>query len=136
MTPLIIVGVLTTAILLYFLARTAARGASLAEAVRETERTGAPEPVVSYVCDQPADRRPTHWDDALSRLWQNYSRIEAARVLTEAARESDASILQYWIRQVLEVEPDIARKIFSEEFLESCYEPEVASRCGKSGCCS
>ncbi|MFB6264685.1 MAG: hypothetical protein ABEL76_13835 [Bradymonadaceae bacterium] len=136
MTTFYAVGALVTAAFVVFLARTASRGASMADAVERVRESGEPDPIVEFVQSQPEQKRPTHWDDALGRLWQKYDRIEAARVVVAAARRSDASILQFWIRKVLEVEPAIAEKIFTQTFLDEHYDPDVAARCGSSGCCS
>lgn len=129
-------GVVTAFAVVLFLLSRAGQDANLSSAIDQTRRTGAPEPIVEFVADQPEDRRPTHWDNALKQLWDSYNRTEAARVVMAAARRSDASILQYWIQQVLDVEPRIAEEVFTESFLRAHYRPDVASRCGKSGCCS
>ncbi len=128
-------AVFTVAAVLLFFVSQASQGAKLSTAVEQTRRTGSPEPVVEFVTAAPEERRPTHWDDALGQLWQAYARVEAARLVMAAARRSDATILQYWIKRVLEVEPRIADEVFTESFLAAHYRPRVADRCGKSGCC-
>ena len=77
----------------------------------------------------------TGWDNALTELWRTYHRQTAALLVVEAAARSDADIIQYWIGQVIQVEPEIARETFTQEFLETHFNPDVASRCGRKGCC-
>lgn len=120
---------------LLFVGRLAFDGSQLESALSEAHSSGELDGVVEAVQAAPADKRPTKWDHAIDQLWQAYNRETAAELVVEAAERSDATILQYWIQQVLEVEPRIADEVFSEEFLADHYDPAVASRCGKSGCC-
>lgn len=120
---------------LLFLGRMAFETSQLEDALAEARSSGDLEGLVEAVEAAPADKRPTKWDYALDQLWNAYERETAAELVVEAAPRSDATILQYWIQEVLQVEPKIADRVFSEEFLERHFDPEVASRCGKSGCC-
>jgi hypothetical protein len=81
------------------------------------------------------DPEGTGWDQAISQLWRTYHRETAAALVVQAAQHSDADIIQYWIARFIEVETDIARETFSQEFLAEHFQPEVASRCGRRGCC-
>lgn len=77
----------------------------------------------------------TAWDQAIGALWEAFHRETATRLVVEAATRSDAPILQYWIKRVLEVEPELAEAHFSQEFLARHFRPEVAAKCGRScGC--
>lgn len=120
---------------LLFLGRMALESSQLDAALSEAHSSGELDAVVEAVQAAPAEKRPTKWDYAIDQLWQAYARETAAELVVEAAERSDATILQYWIQQILEVEPRIADDVFSEEFLAEHYDPQVASRCGKSGCC-
>lgn len=128
-------GIATGLAVVFFIARFASQGSKLSDAVDQVRRTEHPGPVVELVEEAPADKRPAMWDQAIGDLWNAYAREEAACLVMAAARRSDATILQYWIKQVLEVEPQIAEEIFPESFLQTHYKPRVAARCGKSGCC-
>ena len=50
-----------------------------------------------------------------------------------AQRHESCSISQYWINQVLSVEPNMAKETFGKDFLDSHYKPEVAAKCGHVG---
>jgi hypothetical protein len=54
-------------------------------------------------------------------------------VLELARNHGSANIAQYWIRQVLTVEPQMAKEKFSKDFLRNHYQPEVAVKCGQIG---
>ena len=76
------------------------------------------------------------WDQAITNLWQSYHRETGARLVVEAAKRTDAPVVQYWIRRFQEVEPEIAGEHFSEEFLTAYYRRDVAAKCGRSCGCS
>jgi hypothetical protein len=97
--------------------------------------TGDLDSLIEHIEASPSGEHPTKWDQAIKALWQSYNRETAARLVIESAKRCDAPIIQYWIRQVLEVEPELAARHFSEEFLAQHFRPDVAARCGKScGC--
>ncbi|MEL6179418.1 MAG: hypothetical protein AAFS10_10715 [Myxococcota bacterium] len=112
------------------------RPGRLKRALQHARRTGELAPVVEAIERTPRPSQPNAWDQALSELWRAYERELAARLVMEAARRSDADIVQYWIRQVLEVEPEIAREVFTPSFVNEYFDPLVASRCGRGGCSS
>lgn len=119
----------------YSLWRLASKSKQLDAAIDSMRRSGTPSPVVAVISQAPEDERPNLWNQAISKLWQTYDRREAAELVVEAVQTSDATILQYWMNQILEVEPDIASEVFDQAFIDEHYDPDVASRCGPSGCC-
>ena len=131
----IAIGVAIAGLIGLMLARTALKGSRLSSAIERFRETGEAGVVIEAVQAVPEDQRPSHWDQAIGGLWQNYARREAAILTREAVKCSGATILQYWMRQVLEVEPAIARDVFTREFLDEYFDADVAARCGKSGCC-
>lgn len=91
-------------------------------------------PLLTLVERAPKQTQPDLWDQAISQLWQRYERELVAKLLLEAAPRSDAKIIQHWLRQLLEIEPEIAKEHLSEAFLLAHFKPEVASKCGRCGC--
>jgi hypothetical protein len=78
--------------------------------------------------------QPAAYNYAIRRLWDAYHRELAARLARELARNfGTVPISQYWLQQVLQVEPAIASQQFDKEFLATYFVPEVAARCGKAG---
>lgn len=128
-------GIILTVAVLALLAKTALRASGVAAGTAHARKTGELSAVISAIETTPFAEQATQWDQAIGELWQSYAREEAARLVIEAADRSDADIIQYWIRQVLEVEPEIASTHFTQEFLDEHFQPEVAAKCGRSGCC-
>jgi predicted nucleic acid-binding Zn ribbon protein len=75
-------------------------------------------------------RRSAFFHAAIQFLWANWQRPLAASLAREYARQCpDERLCQYWLRQVLEIEPEVARQVFDEPFLAGSYRPEVAKSC-------
>lgn len=115
--------------------RLASQAKQLEAALNSMRQGGSPSPVLAVVSQAPDDKRPDLLNQAISGLWQSYDRRKAALLVKEAVQVSNATVLQYWMNQVLEVEPDIAEDVFDQAFIDQHYNPEVAERCGPSGCC-
>jgi hypothetical protein len=78
--------------------------------------------------------RTSHYNHAIRQLWDDYDRSLAIELVRElASRYPESLVAQYWLRQALQVEPELANRLLSREFLESHYAPEVAARCGPVG---
>lgn len=122
-------GVGMALIAMFFLRKTGSPNAMAAA------RSGDVSLLVASLAGTTGDDAATRWDNAISDLWKTYHRETAAEVVVQAAQHSDADIIQYWIAQVIQVEPDIAREKFSQEFLMEHFRPDVATRCGRKGCC-
>ena len=112
------------------------RPGRMRRALKLARETGDLTLVVEAIERTPRLEQPNAWDQALSELWRAYERELAAQLVIEAARRSDADIVQYWIQQVLTVEPMIAREVFTQEFVTEFFDPLVASKCGRGGCSS
>ena len=107
----------------------------MGQALEKARRTGEVAGVVAIVEAAPEKKHPNLWDQSIGTLWQEYHRPAAIALIVAAARRSDAPVIQFWIKKALEVEPEIAVEIFTPEFLEEFFRPEVAARCGRVGCC-
>ncbi len=105
------------------------------QALAQWQRTGDLAPLAGLIAAKPADRQATAWDQAIKTLWQSYEREAAARLTVEAAQRCDAKIIQYWMKQIMEIEPGIASRVFTQAFLDSYFNPEVAASCGRCGSC-
>lgn len=107
------------------------RGPSLLRAVQEAEAQQDIQPIRHAVEQLSGKRRSHFFQRSIEILWQKWERELAAQVIQEfATLHPDEKISQYWIRQVLEFEPQTANKAFSSSFLEAHYRPEVAAMCG------
>lgn len=80
------------------------------------------------------DAQATAFNTATRSMWDRYERALAGRFIREMGPGiAKANIAQYWLKQVQEVEPEIARETLDDEFLREFYNPEHAARCGKFG---
>lgn len=77
---------------------------------------------------------PTEYHRVIKRLWDGYHRQEAAKVArVYLERHKDAPTAHYWIKRVLQDEPDIAAEYLDTTFLDAFYDPGVACKCGTYG---
>ncbi len=78
--------------------------------------------------------RKTALNHAISRMWENYERQLATDLIMELAkRYGDSLIAQYWLKQLITVEPQIARQRLPQDFIQTHYRPELAAQCGPVG---
>ncbi|MBK04640.1 MAG: hypothetical protein CL920_19825 [Deltaproteobacteria bacterium] len=74
------------------------------------------------------------YQEAIQRLWESYHRELAAELIREFALAfPEEKITQYWMKQIIEIEGEIARETLGEHFIESYYDPSVANSCGVAG---
>lgn len=124
----VVAAVGMAAVAIFFMRRPSGKSAMAAA------RAGDVVPIIAAIEAGSGDRA-TRWDAAISDLWSTYHRETAALLVVEAAHRTDDDIVHYWIAQVLQVEPDIAGVTFTQEFLMEHFRPDIASRCGRKGCC-
>ena len=110
------------------------RPSALGRAVTTTLSTGKLEPILVVIEKKPQSQQATHFNIAIKRLWDNYEREMAIRLVKEMAKRlSDTTIAQYWMRHVIEVEPGLAKKAFDQRFIQTYFKPDVAAQSGKVG---
>lgn len=118
-----------------FVVATRARPMTLGRALKVARTSGDIQQVVQLIERKPKALQPTAWDQAIQDLWRSYHREAATDLMVEAAHRSDAPIIQYWLRQVMEVEPEIAEARLPADFMLEHFDPEVAASCGRCGSC-
>lgn len=92
------------------------------------------EPIVEAIAKLKPSARPTAYNHAIRRLWDDYHRPLAIDLAKELAKNhSSAKIAQYWLKHVMQVEPKMAREKLPSEFLKQYYHPDVAAQCGPVG---
>ncbi len=95
---------------------------------------GDPKPLLAALAEVREGKQPDEYNRVIRGLWDDYNREEAVPVIKALAiTHGAAPIAQYWIQQVREVEPDLARRFFDEDFINANFKPEVAATCGKVG---
>jgi hypothetical protein len=131
MSGLIWVGVVALVVLLVLWSRFAPSTANL---VRRAAKSGDLGPVLATLAKKRPLAQPTAFNQAIRLLWDMDRRPLALELVKElAARHGDARIAQYWLHQALTIEPGIARKVLSRDFVARHYQPEVAAQCGPVG---
>jgi len=107
---------------------------SLDKVVGQSAKQNDTRPILEAISKMSAGARPSAYNRAIRRLWDGYQRPLAAELVVELAKNhGDSNIAQYWIKQVMTVEPQMAQEKFSREFIKDHYQPEVAAKCGQVG---
>ena len=76
----------------------------------------------------------TCFNKAVKAMWNSYERPLAVSLIRAIGPlVSTAHIAQYWMKQALDIEPELAKESFDDDFLHAYYHPEVAAKCGKAG---
>ncbi len=126
MVPWLVVALLV--VVAWFLL--AKRGPSPVVLAREAARSHDLTALLQAAAALPPAGRSAFFHGAITYLWTNWQRPLAASLAREYARQCpDEKLCQYWLRQVLEIEPEVAREAFDEPFLAGFYRPEVAKSC-------
>jgi len=106
----------------------------LDKAVKESIDSQDISPLVTAINKRPINSRPAAFNHAIKRMWDAFQRPMAIQLVKELVKDyGNKPIAQYWIKQVLQIEPRMAKKSFSKRFLQTYYRPELASKCGPVG---
>lgn len=97
-------------------------------------RSGDVAPVLVALHRLSPSAQPTEYHRVIKRLWDGYHR-ETAVVLTRdfAQHHKEAPTAQYWLKQFLQNEPEIAKEHLDAAFLEAFFVASVAAKCGSYG---
>ncbi len=110
------------------------RSPSLNRLTAQAASTGDVTALASAISEMEGTAREDAFNSATKQLWGGYHRAQACALITAMGdRLGDTKILQYWIKQALEVEPEEATQAFDEDFLLRIYRPAVAQQCGSFG---
>jgi hypothetical protein len=110
------------------------RGSSAQAAAEKAAEAGSIAPISEAAGKLPFEKRSKFYQQAILALWNNWQRPLAVHLVKEfAEKHSSEKICQYWLKQVLEVEPLESQKAFDKRFLTAHYRPEVAKSCGLTG---
>jgi hypothetical protein len=110
------------------------RGPSPVALARQAAESQDLAPILEAAAALSPTARSALFHDTISFLWRNWQRPLAARLVREYVSQCpDEKLCQYWLKQVLEVEPQAARDTFDQPFLTRFFRPEVAKSCGQGG---
>lgn len=97
-------------------------------------RSGDASAVLAALRTAPTADRVTDYHRVIRRLWSGYHREVAVAVAMDFAQQArTAPVAQFWLREFLQNEPEIAEKHLSAAFLAEFYNPTVAAKCGSHG---
>ena len=132
MSPIVWIAIAAAAIVLFLLSKVFMP--SLDKVVGQAAKQNDTGPILEAISKISSGAQPSAYNRAIRRLWDGYQRPLATELVVELAKNhGDSNIAQYWIRQVMTVEPQMAKEKFSREFIREHYQPEVAAKCGQVG---
>jgi hypothetical protein len=128
MSPSMWLALIGGAVLVFLLYRAVKTPLSkVVDAAVENQEIGA---ILDAIGELRDSARPAGYHRAIRRLWDKYHRPLAADLVKELARKhAEIPIAQYWLKQVITVEPALARSKFTKKFLRTYYQPEIAAKC-------
>jgi len=126
MVPWLVVALLLV-IAVALLAKRGPSPIALARAAAESQDLA---PLLQAADALPLKQRPAFFHAATLTLWNGWQRPLAAQLVREFAnRHPDERLVQYWLRQMLQIEPAVAGQTFDEPFLAGVYRPDEAKSC-------
>ncbi len=109
------------------------RGSTVSRLLSGAVESGDVGPLVAYAEALPAGQRSAFYQSVIAHLWDTWNRPLAAQVVKEFAKNhSEEKICQYWLKQVIEIEPLAAQRWFDDGFVKRYYNPQVAKSCGRT----
>lgn len=110
------------------------KGNTLGKAIKEARKTHDVAPVIAAIDEDKTADVPTTYNSIIKSMWESYDRETATDLIKALLERNDtAPISQYWLKTVMDVEPDIARKKLGESFINAHYNEGIASKCGGCG---
>ena len=110
------------------------KGNSIGKAVKECRKTHDVKPVIAAIDEDSTVDVPTVYNSAIKSLWEAYDRETATDLIKALLERNDqAPISQFWLKTVMDVEPDIARKKLGNDFIQAHYNEGIAAKCGGCG---
>lgn len=107
---------------------------SLSGVINEAKEKNDITPIVEAVDQLKPSAQPAAYNHAIRRIWDDYERPLAITLVKELARKHHSTLIaQYWLKQVMQVEPQMAREQIDKEFFEKYYQAELAAQCGPVG---
>ena len=111
---------------------------AISKAVSETLKDHDIKHVLDVIDESASvSKQATDFNTAIKPIWDAYERELACGLIKNMVKRcSNEPIAQHWLLQVAQVEPDLARKQFSEAFLKEYYKPDIAAGCMGGSCSS
>ena len=110
-------------------------GSPKSKAFKVVRHTHDPSGLIAAIDADKTSDIPTEYNAYIKTLWDAYDRETATKLIQALLERNDtAPISQFWLKTLLEVEPELARTLLGEAFITSHYKEGIAAKCG-GGCC-
>ena len=127
-----IIWIILAVVIIFFVFKTFS--ASLDSAIDNAIKNKNINDLLAIIKKKAQTLQPTAYNHAIRGLWDAYERDLATQIMKDLAIDhKEENITQYWLKQVMTVEPEIANLHLGTEFMNSYYIPEVADKCGSFG---
>ena len=128
MSPVAWLAIIAAAVAVFFLYRVFKTPLDkVVDVALEKQEVGM---ILDAINDLRESARPAGYNRAIRRLWDKYHRPLAVEIVKDlASKHAEIPIAQYWLKQVITVEPALAKRKFTKKFLRTYYQPEIAAKC-------
>ncbi|NMB75129.1 MAG: hypothetical protein GYA21_08360 [Myxococcales bacterium] len=107
---------------------------SISKEVARYQRTGDVAPLLARIRSRRPAARPAAFDLAIKTMWNAYQRELCPPLIRELAKDHTREpVAQYWLSQLMQVEPKMAREHLDQNFVSRFFLPDLAARCGRAG---
>lgn len=131
---MMLVIVIGGALLMVIIGIMVLKSSSMSKAISKSRETQDVKPILEEIDKGKSLDMASAFNVSIKTIWDAYDRELATELVKEFLLRNDkAPIAQHWLRQVLEIEPELARKQMGEVFIRDHFHEEIASQCG-SGC--
>lgn len=112
----------------------AVSGNPKSKAFKVVRKTHDPSGLIAAIDADKTSDIPTEYNSYIKTLWDAYDRETATKLIQALLERNDtAPISQFWLKTLLDVEPELARTMLGEPFIMAHYKEGIAAKCG-SGC--
>lgn len=123
------------ALVVLWIVFTTISGTPKSKAFKIVRKTHDPSGLIAAIDADKTSDVPTEYNAYIKTLWDAYDRETATKLIQALLERNDtAPISQYWLKTLLEVEPELARTLLGEAFIVAHYKEGIAAKCG-GGCC-
>jgi len=98
-------------------------------AVKKAIKTKDISQIVEFLLEVKGNARQNAFEVAMRKLWDLYERELAIDILKKMVPHlDDAPVMHTWLRNVLEIEPELARKKFDKVWVKATFKEHLAAK--------
>ncbi len=108
---------------------------AMGKAIKEARQTKNAQPIIDAIDKDPNADIKSLFNGAIKQLWDSYDREVATDLIKAFLERIDRTpIAQFWLKTVLEVEPELARKKLGADFIQAHTHEDCAAKSSCGGC--